>query len=146
MTQMGTRYLLDTNVVSEWAKPQPDADVIAWLHAADEDRVFLSVSTLAELSRGIEMMPAGRRRASLEEWLGDDLPARFENRIVAIDNEVARCWGRVMARSQVRGVVMATMDAFFAATAEIHGMTLVTRNVNHFRAVGIPLLDPWKPG
>lgn len=144
MKQVATTYLLDTNVVSEWVKPRPDGDFIAWLHGADEDRVFLSVATLAELSRGIQLMATGRRRQRLAEWLADELPARFENRILGIDHEVAMCWGRVMVRSQRGGVVMTTMDAFYAATAEVHGMTLVTRNVGDFQRTGVPLLNPWK--
>src|SRR5438093_1415845 len=71
-------FLLDTNVVSEWVKPEPDPNVVAWLADVDEDRVFLSVVTFAEISRGVELMPAGRRRERLAAWLAAELPARFE--------------------------------------------------------------------
>lgn len=119
------------------------SNVVAWLDTADEDRVFISVSTLAELSRGVELLPAGLRRARLTDWLTDDLPARFEDRILDIDRRVAMQWGVVTVRCQAAGGVMTTMDAFFAATAEVHAMTLVTRNVSDFRRAGIALLDPW---
>src|SRR6266849_5091329 len=136
-------FLLDTNVVSEWTKPRPDSGVVAWLAEADEDRVFISVITLAELRYGIERMPAGARRNRLDMWVSEQLPARFEARVLSIDTEAADTWGRVMARGQVRGRLVGTMDTFIAATAERHHLTLVTRNVPDFDALGIRLINPW---
>jgi len=136
-------FLLDTNVVSEWTKPRPDPGVQAWLAAADEDRVFISVVTLAELRHGVERLPAGARRDRLDRWLTDQLPARFEARLLAIDAETAHGWGRVMARRQAAGRPVGTMDAFIAATAEHHDLTLVTRNVADFAGLGIRLVNPW---
>ena len=77
---MSRGWLLDTNVISEWAKPLPDAAVVRWLDEVDEDRVFLSVVTLAEIRFGIERLAPGRRRAGLDRWLRDELPERFEGR------------------------------------------------------------------
>ena len=85
-------FLLDTNVVSEWVKPRPHQGVIAWLAEADEDRVFLSVVTLAELRHGIERMAAGSRRERLDVWLREELPLRFEKRVLSIDAAVADAW------------------------------------------------------
>lgn len=81
--------LLDTNVLSEMRRPTPDARVLSWLDAVDEDRVFLSVASIAELRRGIALLDAGRRRAALTAWLTDDLPARFAGRILPIDRHIA---------------------------------------------------------
>ena len=139
-------FLLDTNVVSEWVKPRPDTGVTTWLAEADEDRVFISVVTLAELRHGIERLPPGARRDRLDAWLTGQLPARFETRIVPVDAETAHGWGRVMARGQAAGDPVGTMDAFIAATAEQHGLTLVTRNVRDFEALGIGLVNPWREG
>lgn len=139
-------YLLDTNVVSEWVKPQPNPHVVAWLQEVDEDRVFLSVASLAEIRRGVELMPSGRRRESLAHWLATDLPSRFEGRILDIDSRVADAWGIVMARGQRSGMNPGVLDVFFAATAEVHRLTLVTRNVRDFLKFGVPLLNPWQPG
>lgn len=136
-------YLLDTNVVSEWVKQRPDANVIGWLADADEDRICLSVITFAEIRQGVEQMPAGRRHDALKLWLQDELPARFEGRILTIDLLVADAWGAIMARSSEMGIGLGAMDAFFAATSKAHGLTLVTRNTRHFEKVGIPLLNPW---
>jgi toxin FitB len=138
-------FLLDTNVVSEWVKPHPDSNVIAWLAEVDEDRVFISVISFAELRRGIERMPAGRRRERLALWLSEELPARFEDRILGIDRQIAEAWGIIMVRGEKAGAPFGSMDAMVAAIAQTHELTLVTRNVKDFRAVGISLLDPWEP-
>ena len=139
-------FLLDTNVVSEWVRPQPDRNVISWLAEVDEDRVFISVLAFAEIRRGVEMLPAGRRRDRLATWLAEELPTRFEGRIIDIDPHVAETWGAVMARGQKIGLTLGGMDAFVAATAEAHGLTLATRNLKDFQDLGISLLDPWQPG
>jgi predicted nucleic acid-binding protein len=138
-------FLLDTNVISEWVKPQPDRNVVSWLAEVDEDRVLVSVITFAEIRHGIELMSAGRRRARLIQWLTEELPLRFEDRVLAIDPPVADAWGVIMARSQKAGLSLGAMDAFVAATAEARGLTLVTRNIKDFGHVGISLLDPWQP-
>jgi len=138
-------YLLDTNVVSEWVKLRPEANVITWLADVDEDRVYLSVATFAELRHGIELLPSGRRRDQLTAWLADDLAARFEKRILDIDRKVADRWGVTIARCRAAGVTMSTMDAFFAATAAAHDLTLVTRDAHDFQEAGVSLFNPWKP-
>jgi predicted nucleic acid-binding protein len=136
-------YLVDTNVVAEWVKPKPDPRVVSWLSEIDEDRVFLSVVTLAEICRGVESMQAGRRRERLATWLADELPARFEERILAVDERVANGWGVVMVRAQRAGRTMGIMDAFLAATARVHDLTLVTRDAVGFKAADVMVLDPW---
>ena len=136
-------FLLDTNVVSEWVKPRPDAGVVAWLAQADEDRVFISVITLAELRYGVERMPAGARRRRLDEWLGHELPLRFEGRILPIDGAIADIWGRLVARCEALGRPLGASDAFVAATVEAHGLTLVTRNTRDFEPALKSVLNPW---
>jgi predicted nucleic acid-binding protein len=136
-------FLLDTNVVSEWVKSRPDRSVVAWLAAVDEDQVFISVVTLAELRYGIERMTAGSRRNRLAQWLQDALPPRFDGRILSIDHIVADVWGKVVARSEAAGRPIGAMDAFIAATAEAHGLILVTRNVSDFEASIKAIINPW---
>ncbi|MEI9983709.1 MAG: PIN domain-containing protein [Aliidongia sp.] len=96
-------FLLDTNVVSEWMRLRPDSGVVAWLADTDEDRIFISVVTLAELRYGVERLPAGARRDRLDVWLTEQLPARFEKRMLSVDDETAQAWGRVTARRQAVG-------------------------------------------
>jgi predicted nucleic acid-binding protein len=139
-------FLLDTNVVSEWVKPSPDAGVVAWLAEVDEDRVFVSVITLAELRYGIERMANGSRRRWLNQWLRDELPLRFEGRILSIDGAIADAWGKVVARSEAAGRPIGVTDAFIAATAEVHGLALVTRNASDFEPALKAVVNPWTAG
>lgn len=136
-------FLLDTNVVSEWTKPHPNPGLIEWLSEVDEDEVFLSVVTFAELRHGIERLPAGRRRRQLDQWLRVELPARFEGRIILVDGAVADEWGRLTARHEARGRPIQAMDALIAATAQAHALTLVTRNTRDFQTSVKSLLNPW---
>jgi len=136
-------YLLDTNVVSEQLKPRPDDNVVRWIDAADEESLFLSVITFAEIRKGIEDIGSGRRRDALTKWLYDELPWRFERRILEVGPAVALAWGTLMARSEALGVNLRAMDAFIAATAETYGLTLVTRNTKDFSKLEILLLNPW---
>jgi hypothetical protein len=136
-------FLLDTNVVSEWSKPKPDPGVVQWLAEADEDRLYLSVVTLAELRYRVERLAAGARRRRLEEWVGDELRERFEARILEIDAEVADRWGKLMSASEAAGRRMHVMDGFLAATAIERGLTLVTRNTRDFEQAGCQVMSPW---
>jgi toxin FitB len=136
-------YLLDTNVVSEWIKPRPDTGVIKWLAEADEDRVFLSVITLAEVRYGIERMTMGAQRNRLGVWLRDELTGRFEGRILPVDPAVAEAWGQLIAHAQTIGRTVGIMDGFVSAIAALHKMTVVTCNVTHFRDLGHPVFNPW---
>ena len=135
--------LLDTNVLSEVQRPVPSQKVLGWLDAVDEDRVFISVASIAELRRGIALMDVGRRRAALAAWIANDLPARFAERILPIDRAVAECWGDLMAQSRRSGVALSVMDGFFAATALARDLTLATRNVRDLVSFGVPLFNPW---
>jgi predicted nucleic acid-binding protein len=135
--------LLDTNVLFEGMKPQPNAGVLTWLTTVDEDRVYLSVVTLTELRYGIERMAAGARRKRLEDWLQRELPLRFDGRILPVDETIADACGRIVARSEAAGRPIEAIDAFLAATAEVHRLTLVTRNQSDFQAVLKTTLNPW---
>jgi predicted nucleic acid-binding protein len=136
-------FLLDTNVVSEWVRPHPNPGVIAWLDEIDEDRTFLSVVTVTELRYGIDRLRPGKRRTRLDEWATHELPLRFEGRLLPIDSVIADRCGLVIARSEAIGRRMEAMDAFIAATAEIHRLTVVTHNASDFQPILKDVLDPW---
>lgn len=135
-------FLLDTNVVSEWVKPRPNVGLIRWLESADEDRLFLSVITVAELHYGVERLPSGMRRTKLERWLDFDLERRFEKRILGINHEIAVTWGNLVSETERSGRPISVMDAFLAATARVRDLTLVTRNTGHFPMLKA-ILSPW---
>ncbi len=136
-------YLVDTNTVSEWVKPRPDEGVIRWFAEVDEEEVYLSVVSIAELRHGAERLAPGGRRTRLETWLEDELPGRFEGRVISIGPDIAERWGVLTARGKAIGRTIPVMDAFLAATAEIHGLELVTRNTADFERLGVPLINPW---
>ena len=130
-------------MVSEWVRPVPDAGVLRLLSEMDEDRTYLSVVTIAELRFGIEQLRASARRSRLERWLTIDLADRFADRILGADVVVAHLWGGLLAKGRSVDRPLSAMDALLAATAQARGLTLVTRNVSDFRALGIELLNPW---
>lgn len=137
-------FLLDTNVISELIKPRPETNVTAWIEGTDESLLYLSVLTLGEIRRGISVLPQSRRRATLEAWLEKDLRARFEGRILDIDQEVADRWGLLTAAARNAGIVLPVIDGFLAATALEHNLTLVTRDRGQIPSMGIPVLNPWR--
>lgn len=136
-------FLLDTNVISEPMKARPNAGVLDWLAAVDEDSTFLSVVTITELRYGIERLATGRRRDLLERWLRKDLSSRFEGRILPVDVGIADACGKLVARSESLGRPIEPRDAFVAATAEVHGLTLVTRNASDFEPTLKAIETPW---
>jgi toxin FitB len=135
-------FLLDTNAVSELMKPRPNPGLTGWLEETDEDRIFLSVVSIAEIRYGVERMAAGQKRDRLESWLEDELPLRFDGRLLFVDAVVADAWGRTVSRSEAAGRPIKAMDALLAATAETQHMTLVTRNVGDFSLLKA-VLSPW---
>jgi predicted nucleic acid-binding protein len=135
-------FLLDTNAVSEWVKPRPNLGLIHWMESADEDRIFISVVSLAELHCGVERMAAGNRRTRLGQWIQHELPLRFEKRVLPVDINVAEAWSRTVSRHEAAGRPIGAIDAFLAATAEIYRLTLVTRNVSDFPLLKA-VLNPW---
>ena len=140
----GAGFLLDTDVISEVGRLRPSERVMRWLAEADEDSLFLSVATIAEVQKGIEGMVAGKKQRELRSWLMDDLIVRFEGRILPVDLAVGLVWGLVVARAQKAGRRFEAIDGLLAATAERHGLTLVTRDMVDFAGAGVRLLDPWR--
>jgi len=137
-------FLLYTNVISELIKARPDANVTAWVEATDESLLYLSVLTLGEIRRGIASLPHSRRRATLEAWLDRDLQARFEDRILTIDREVADRWGLLTAAARESGIALPVIDGLLAATALEHNITLVTRDTGQIPSMGVAVFNPWE--
>jgi predicted nucleic acid-binding protein len=137
-------YLLDTNCISELVRIQPEPAVVAWMEAADETLLYLSVLTLGEIRKGLAGLPQSKRRTHLETWLETELRVRFAGRILPIDAPVADRWGSLAARAKSEGKALATIDGLLAATALHHNLTVVSRNVNDFKNTHVSVLNPWK--
>lgn len=134
-------YLIDTNVLSELRRKQPDDNVVRWLEKRPPTTLFLSALTIGELRKGIELMPEGGRKRSYLDWLEVELPRFFSGRVLAIEESVADCWGRLVAQA---GRALPAIDSLLAATALTHGLTLVTRNERDFRHPGLDIINPWE--
>jgi toxin FitB len=132
-------WLVDTNVLSELSRREPNLKVIRWLHD-NEDDLYVSVLTLGELEKGLAMATNPRRRVRLERWIRRDVPAWFEGRILPVDREVATCWGRLVG--SLKDPVPA-IDSLLAATAVVHQLTLVTRNTVDVARTGADLFNPF---
>ena len=137
-------FLLDTNVISELIKTEPDRKVVRWIEETQEAILFLSVLTLGEIRSGIERLNPGRRRGRLESWLAVDLRLRFQDRILPINDAIAERWGALSATAIRRGRPLPVIDGLLAATALHHDLILVTRNDTDVSGTGIPTLNPWQ--
>jgi len=134
-------FLLDTNVVSELMKPEPDPQVNLWFKAHDRNEVFISVVTIGETVYGFQRMPEGKRKARLSDWFETDFMEWIQNRVIPISETIMREWARIMATSRP----LPKMDSLIAATAITAGATLVTRNIKDFTGVaGLKLANPWQ--
>lgn len=137
------KYLLDTCLISELVKREPNPAVMSWLDEQDEQKLFLSVLNLGELQKGISKLPDGARKSELQAWVALDLVERFTGRILEIDLETALCWGRLQGEAEQAGVKLPVMDSLIAATANEHGLVVVTRNVRDIERCGATVCNPW---
>lgn len=134
-------YLVDTNVLSEPSKPQPDAKVVAWLRE-NESELYVSAVTIGEIRRGIERLPEGTRKSQLLQWL-KALCDCMKGRILSFNTSTAHVWGQLKAKWEKDGVVIPSLDSQLAATAHRHRLTVVTRNVKDFANCGVKIVNPF---
>jgi predicted nucleic acid-binding protein len=137
------RFLLDTCVVSELIKSNPDRNVIMWIRNEDENDLFLSVITFGEIRKGIDRLAKGRKRTTLSIWLEKELKQRFSHRIIPIDISIAERWGAQEAKNFKAGKPMPVIDGLLASTAEEYELILVTRNEKDFENSSIKIFNPW---
>jgi len=137
-------YLLDTNCISELVRVRPDPGVIAWMDAAQEELLYLSVLTFGEIRKGLAELPQSKRRTHLEMWMEVELRARFAGRVLPIDFPVADRWGVLAATAKKEGKALSTIDGLLAATALEHNLTVVSRNDSDFAPTQVRVLNPWK--
>ena len=134
--------ILDTNVVSEILRLQPDASVLRWMMAHTHE-VGITAITVAELSLGVEILPEGQRKTRLQQKLGA-LFADYRTSVIEFDREAAQANGVLIAKRRSSGRPLATEDAMIAATCLVHGMSLATRNIKDFDDLGLALINPWE--
>ena len=133
-------YLVDTNVISELRRKQPDANVVAWLERCAPQSLYLSVLTLGEIRKGIERLDDLKRPQILVDWLHVELPTFFLGRLISIDASVADRWGRLQSDASRS---LPAIDGLLAATALQYDLTMVTRNLKGFQGLGLKIINPW---
>ncbi|MDG2531344.1 type II toxin-antitoxin system VapC family toxin [Caulobacter endophyticus] len=135
-------FLLDTNVFSDATKLTPHSGVARWLSDQPTSTLFISAMSVAEAAYGVERLAPGRKADSLRAWV-EEVIVDFGERVLPVDAEVAKIQARIRRSAENARRTMPSIDAFLAATAEVHGLTLVTRNVRDFESWGGPVFDPW---
>lgn len=136
-------WLLDTNVLSELRRPQPNANVVAFVNAQPAARLFVSTVTLAEIRFGIELVTDLERRAGLMAWLTHTLRPVFEGRVVPVTEDVLVRWRQVIELGRRRGHTYSEPDVFIAAAALVEQLVVVSRDVTEFVEARVPVLNPW---
>lgn len=137
-------YLLDTCVISEFVAAQPAEKVVRWLAELDPETAYLSVVTLGEIQKGIEKLPASKRKEALRTWLKDDLLVRFHDRVLPLETGEMLTWGALISRVEARGKPMPLIDSLIAATALHHDLVVATRDQDDFAPSGARLFNPWE--
>ena len=135
--------LVDTNVISETLRQQPDPAVVRWMDAQSIETLYLSAVTVAELRYGIAVLPEGRRRQVLHSGLEQSVLPLFEGRILPFDGATAESYAELMAAARRRGRGVSAADGYIAATAHAAGLMVATRDTSPFEAVGLVVVNPW---
>lgn len=135
--------LLDTNVVSEPLRHAPEPRVIEWIDAQAMETLFLSAITVAELRAGVALLPAGKRRAGLQENLEKRVLPLFAGRVLPFDFACTQAYATLTAKARSKGLAIATADGYIAAIAAANGFAVATRDTSPFEAAGVTVVNPW---
>jgi predicted nucleic acid-binding protein len=138
-----TLWLLDTNVLSELRRPRPERKVVTFISGRPLESLHVSSVTLAEIRYGIELVEDVARRASLRNWLDNDLRPFFAQRVLELSEDVIYRWRLLVEQGRKVGHTFSQPDLFIAATALHHGLTVVTRNTDDYAKSGTPTFNPW---
>jgi len=136
--------LLDTNVISEPLRRAPEARVIEWIDAQPLESLYLSAMTVAELRAGVALLPAGKRRAALHEYLEKSVMPMFVGRVLPFDLACTNAYAELLAKARKAGSGIETVDACIAAVAIANGFAVATRDTSPFQAAGLTVIDPWE--
>jgi toxin FitB len=135
--------VLDTNLVSEVARPHPDQGVLDWVDAQDSDKLVITAITAAEIRAGIALLPAGRRKREISKRMESLLTETFAGYVLAFDVDSAVYYAQVLAIRTQTGRPISGLDAQIAAVCLQHDATLATRNTDDFEGIGLQLINPW---
>lgn len=136
--------LIDTNVISELWKAEPNPDVLAWIDAQAIETLYLSAVTVAELRFGLATMPEGKRRTIYQERLENEVLPAFTGRVLPFDLAASQAYADLMAGARLAGKAIGKADGYVAATASACGFMVATRDINPFEAAGVRFVSPWE--
>ena len=139
-----TGWLLDTNVLSELRRARPEPKVVGFIASKPLDRLFVSTVTFAEIRFGIERIADATRRAELNDWLAHKVRPMFEQRALAVTEDVMFKWRLLVADGRKAGHTYSQPDLIIAATALHHGLTVVSRDTSDFKKARVPVVNPWR--
>ena len=139
-------WLLDTNILSELRRPKPEPKVLAFIARQPLDLLYVSVVTFAEIRFGIELLDDPGRRAALNDWLAHKLRPMFDQRVLAVTEDVMLKWRVLVEEGRKVRHTFSQPDLIIAATALLHGLTLVTRDVTDYERAKVPVFNPWIDG
>jgi len=137
------KYLLDTNIISEFISKKPNQKVLDFIESLDEDDIFLSVITIGEIKFGVEKVDSKKKKEDLLYWLENSLLKRFDNRIVSIDIDIMLKWGEMNQYLKTIGKPIPIMDSLIASTCKVKNFTLITRNEKDFYSFDIKMINPF---
>lgn len=136
--------LIDTNVISELWKDEPNPDVLAWMDAQTVETLYLSAVTVAELRFGLATMPEGKRRTIYQNLLEKEVLPAFKGRVLPFDLDASQAYADLMARAKAERKAIGKADGYIAATASACGFMVATRDISPFEAAGLKTLNPWE--
>ena len=136
-------WLLDTNIISELRRPRPEARVLAFVAGQPLEKLFVSAVTFAEIRFGIELIGDSLRRAELNDWLAHKLRPMFDQRVLAVSEDVMFKWRLLVEDGRKAGHTFSQPDLIIAATGLHHGLTVVTRDTGDYARARVPLFNPW---
>ncbi|MGD0847475.1 type II toxin-antitoxin system VapC family toxin [Bradyrhizobium sp.] len=138
-----TGWLLDTNILSELRRPKPERNVLAFVATQPLERLYVSSVTFAEIRFGIELVADANRRAALNDWLAHKVRPMFEARVLAITEDIMFKWRLLVEDGRKAGHTCSQPDLMIAATAQHHGLTVVSRDVSDYQKAHTPVFNPW---
>ncbi len=138
-----TGWLLDTNVLSELRRPRPEPKVLAFIAAQPLELLYISTVTLAEIRFGIELVPDPARRSGLSDWLTHKVRPMFEERVLSVSEDVMFKWRLMVEEGRKSGHTFSQPDLIIAATGQLHGLTIVSRDTAEFAKARVAVFNPW---
>jgi predicted nucleic acid-binding protein len=138
-----TGWLLDTNILSELRRPRPERKVLAFVAAQPLEILYVSAVTFAEIRFGIELVADASRRAELNDWLAHKVRPMFEQRVLAVTEDIMFKWRLLVEDGRKAGHTFSQPDLIIAASALHHGLTVVSRDVGDYQKARVPVLNPW---